>query len=394
MRAAAALLAVLLAAPGAAAPRKRRPAQPAAQPSRPARHRVHKEAPHPTDPTAISWPRRLAPGRWTPPAADALERLLQYLGDGATGYTTADPPAAVFVLDGAAMTNSPGDALFARLVDDAAFSFDAPFWGLLPPHYGAARARAGWESFKAAPRAVWRRDPHYLMYRKALHGAYASLCRDAGRRACARWQTALLTGLEEAEVRNRARQAFADALRRPVGTEPVGDAPEDPAPVEVPVGLRLIPEMRDLMAQLLAKGFDVWLLSPSSQFAALEAARLYGVHPTRVVGVRQKIADGRLTAVTLKPVPEGAGMAEAVTLFIGRYPALAVAGPADLGLLDYDDGSGLRILLAEPAAAPADLAKRGWVLQPPFSPVREPQEAAPPAAAAKPPEPAAPPAAP
>ncbi|TPW17950.1 MAG: hypothetical protein FD126_3541, partial [Elusimicrobia bacterium] len=54
---------------------------------------------------------------------------------------------------------------------------------------------------------------------------------------------------------------------------------------------------------------------------------------------------------------------------------LAVGRPQDAALLDTDDGDGLRVLLAgkdAPEAAPA--RAKGWVVQPPFSPVREPQQ--------------------
>ncbi|MBI3300112.1 MAG: hypothetical protein HYZ75_18245 [Elusimicrobia bacterium] len=364
-----------------------------ARPKRPARHRVKVEAPRLTDPTAVSWPRRLKPGRWTPAAADALERLLQHLGEGATGYSRADPPAAVFVLDDAALSGSPGDALLARLTAEAAFSFDESFWKQLPPHYGAARARAGWQSFQGQPRTVWARDPHYLMYRKALHAAYASLCRDAGRKTCARWRAALLTGLDESALQRMARQVVAEALRVPVTPERVGDSPEDPAPTAVTAALRVVPEMLDLVRVLQDRGFDVWVMSASSQYAALEAARLYGVHPTRVVGLRQKVTNGQITPDILQPVPEGAGLAEALTLFLGRPPALAVGRLEDGPLLDYGDGSGLSLLLAEPSTAPPEAARNGWLVQPPFSPVREPQAAVyPPPPGTRPPAEPAPPA--
>ena len=140
------------------------------------------------------------------------------------------------------------------------------------------------------------------------------------------------------------------------------------------MALRFVPEILDLTGNLRARGFDVWFFSHSSQYPALEASRLYGVHPTRVVGLRQKVADGKLTPETLLPVPLDEGLAEAVTLFLGRPPVLAVGGPADGPLLDYDDGSGLRLVLSGPDEAPTDSLRKGWLVQPPFSPVSAPQD--------------------
>lgn len=381
----AVLLSLALPAWGADAPppkKKRRApaaakaAAPARKATRPARHRRRPpEAPRPTDPLAVTWPRRLAPGRWSSEAADSLERLLQFIGDGTTGYSTADPPVAVLMLDDCAVSGSPGDALFSRMVAEAAFVFDDAFWGLIPPQYGGAAVRAGWLSFKDQPRAVWPKDPNYLLFRKTLHRAHDRLCADAGARTCARWRASLFKGLEEAALQRLARDAVSDGLRRPFLPVPAGDSPDDPAPAEARPALRMVPEMKDLARALLERGFDVWTFSLSGQHAALEAARLYGLHPTRVVGLRNKILNGALTAETLNPVPEGYGQAEAVALLIGRNPVLAVGRPQDAALLDTDDGDGLRVLLAPkdgPEAAPA-LAK-GWVVQPPFSPVREPQQ--------------------
>jgi hypothetical protein len=407
MRATLAALLLALTLPGAAAeapkaPKKKRRAAPAAapakkKPARPARHRRRPpEAPRPTDPLAVTWPRRLAPGRWAPETADALERLLQFLGAGTTGYSTSDPPVAVLMLDGCAMTGSPGDALFARMSADAAFVFDDAFWRRMPAQYGGAAARGGWLSFKDQPRAVWPKDPNFLLYRKTLHRAYDRLCADAGPRACARWRASLMAGLEEGEVSRLAKTAVAEGLRRPVAPEPAGASPDDPAPAETRPALRVVPEMKDLARALLERGFDVWAFSLSGQTAALEAARLYGLHPSRVAGLRNKVVNGALTAETLHPTPEGYGLAEAVSLLLGRPPALAVGRPEDAALLDTDDGEGLRVLVSDPGAPAAAAGRaKGWVVQPPFSPVREPQEAvAPPPPGARPAPPPAPEASP
>lgn len=303
---------------------------------------------------------------------------MQYLGNEATGYSLADPPAVALVLDDVAMSGSPGGVLFTRLVADAGFSFDESFWRQVPPHYGGPRARAGWQSFQGQPRSVWLRDPHYLMYRKALHGAYESLCKEAGERTCARWRAAMLTGLAEGDLQRIARRVVLESLRRPLSPEAVGDSADDPASVSVTDALRLVPEMVDLARKLRKNGFDVWVFSRSSQYAALEAARLYGIDPSRVIGLRQKIVNGKLTPDIIMPVPLGEGLAEAVTLFLGRPPVMAIGGPSDGPLLDYDDGTGLRLILSGRQEAPADSIRKGWLIQPVFSPVSAPQDPPPP----------------
>ena len=275
------------------------------------------------------------------------------------------------------MTHSPGEALFARLVSRAGFKFGDGFWRLIPEPYGRQRIRAGYQAFKDSPSKAWPKDADYQAYRKTFFRGYQRMCAEAGPRDCSRWLTALLAGFTDEELKAAARDTLAEELERPVGEESVRDSPEDPEPVLMRVGLRAIPEMRDLCRGLRARGFDVWVLSPSDQWSAQAAAALYGIDPSRVLGVRPKTLEGKLTAETLDPVPAGSGKTEALAMFLDRPPELAVGAQDDLAMLDY--GNGTRLLLAPKEALsvagppPAWLERarrRGWLVQTAFSPVR------------------------
>lgn len=313
-----------------------------------------------------------AAGRWLPEVSAELERLLASRGAGTPGYTPYDPPVAVFVLDDVSISGAAGEAVFRALVDRAAFKFPEGFWELIPVQYGRARVRAGWEGFRGQPREIWEKDAYYRIYRKAFLRCHESICRDYGPRRCAAWRARLLAGFAEDELRVLVRDILAEEMRRPLAEERAGDFPEDPDPVIVRRGLRMIPEMRDLYGRLLKRGFDVWLFSGSDQWSSEEMARVYGVHPGRVVGVRTQVADGRLTFGLLDPLPLGSGTAEARAMFIGRSPALAVGGEADAAMLAF--GEGVRIVVA--ARQRGGLPARA-LFQPRFAPVREPQEWAP-----------------
>jgi len=301
-------------------------------------------------------------GRWTPEAAKAIEQLLASRGKGSDGYSALDPPVAILTLS-AAVAGSIGESLFYHLVTRAEFKFSDDFWALVPVQYGGARARVAYEGFHRQPRAVWEKDPYYHIYRKTLFRCHESIRRDWGEKKCAEWRARLLIGFPEAELRPYIRGILTEELRRPVGLDIVKESSQDPAPVRVRAGLRRIPEMEMLCRKLKERGFDIWVMSGAYQWAAEEVAGEYGIHPSRVIGVRSKVsADGILTGNTLMPIPKGAGLAEAVTMFIGRAPALAVGRKEDSPLLDF--GRGLRILLVDAAGGGgAPSGREAWLVQ-------------------------------
>lgn len=331
-------------------------------------------------------PRRLAEGRWRPEVAQALEALLAERGKGSPGYDPRDPPVAAMVFDDAAITHNVGEAIFSRMVSGAEFGFKESFWELVPIQFGKARIRAGWEGFRELPRSSWPRDPHYLMYRKGFLRCYQSLCREFGAARCSGWLVKLLSGFREAEIRDYIRAAIEEELKAPVGEESVGEGGEDADPVRVRTGLRFIPEMQDLFARLKEEGFDVWVLSSSNHWAVEAMSEEYGVHPSRVLGIRPKVLEDGVSSELLIPLTQGTGNAEAVSMFIGRSPALILGAEADEPLMRY--GRGLRIQIVEASRLGVPSERRPWLLQPRFSPVRAPQKRSVAAPAEAPPEPA------
>jgi phosphoglycolate phosphatase-like HAD superfamily hydrolase len=343
------------------------------QRARPKSHHLRRARPAaPEQPQAAPIERTLGPGRWSPEARDSLDRMIQERGSGAEGYSAAAPPVAVFVWEGVAAFQSLGNALFQRLVREAGFKFGPEFWKLFPAQCGRNRARAAYEGFRSQPRPAWDKDPYYAIYRKTFLRAFRSICRTWGEDRCVRWREQLWAGFEEDEVRRYARAVLAEELRRPVGVESVPEYAGDPDPAQEITGLRRVPEMEDLFAKLRARGFDVWVLCSANQMAAEEFAKEYGVHTSRVVGFRAKLAAERLSADLLVPAPAGPGNEEAVAMFIGRSPALIVGGEGDAGLLSY--GRGVRIMVMDPDKAKAAPRSRTWLVQPRMSPSREPQE--------------------
>ncbi len=315
---------------------------------------------------------RLLLGRWRPEIADALEKVLHEYGKGTADYRPEDPPVAVFSWDDVAISHHVGDAVFARLVAEAEFKFNDDFWQRIPVHYGRVRIRAAYNEFHKLSRASWKRNAYYQIYRKQFFKCYRSYCREYGEKKCALWRVQLMAGFSEGELRLYVRRVIDDELKRTVGWEKIGDTLEDPDPVKARAGLRWIPEMKDLFAKLKEKGFDVWVLSSSNQWAVEEMAKEYGVFRSRVAGIRLKTLDGVMSAEPLLPLPHGGGMAEAIVMFIGRSPVLIIGGEKDEELLKY--GRGTRVRIVDSTEGLPGMTRAGGLAQPRFSPVRLPQE--------------------
>lgn len=318
--------------------------------------------------------RRLSQGRWKPAIADALERVLEYSGEGEPNYSTLDPPVVVFGFEDVAINGHLGEAIFRRMVRRAEFRFSPAWWDRIPQQYGRSRIEAGYRGFMKSETRSWPVNPFYKMYRKGMLRTYRIICEEAGFAACHRWIASLLMNYGEAELRRYSRATLIEELNRPIGIKIVEDIPEDPSPEYERTGIRLIPEMSELFAQLRRRGFDLWIMSTSNDWSDEVFASAIGVDISRVLGIRVKVNDGILGEEPLIPIPTGEGAAEALTLFIGRVPVLVVASPRDKKILGY--GNGMRVVVVQKPLDPKTSREwrgRGWFIQPAFSPIATPQ---------------------
>lgn len=320
-----------------------------------------------TTPVHVTPIDRLAPGRWKPDVKLALEVFAADHGKTGENYDPAHPPVAVLAWDDAAIKGDIGEAVFQRLVERAQFKFDDQWWDLVPLAYGRQRTRAAQEQFIDLSTAVWSAQPTYHQYWKYMLQSYQDSCRKVDRKDCRMYLTRLLRGFTRDEAIKYAKDVLADEEARPLATERVPEAPDDPAPARIRRGLREIPEMKDLCRLLLSAGFDVWVVDLESTPLLLASTPAYGIDPSRVIGIKPGQYRDRLLSKLDEPIPTRAGKVEAVVAALGRPPALVVgASNDDKELLTY--GSGLRLLLDRGDGMLRDFAqKAGWLVQPAFS---------------------------
>ena len=305
----------------------------------------------------------LMSGRWTPEVREALERFIAGRGRKSPGYDAKRPPVAVIPWSDAAVAGDPAELVFLRLVTEAGFHFGDEFWEIVPIAYGRQPARAAYEQFVVLSSSVWRSDPTYSGYRKYMLSSYLELCRGVGRKECRSYLSRLWAGWRDDDAYDFSRQTLEREKNSSVTREVVRSEPEDRAPLRLRRGLRLIPEVRDLVAKLRAEGFDVWVIDDVPQPVLAASAADYRLDPSRVYGVHNSTDGPRMGAGVMKPVPTRGGKTEALQSLLGR-PADLVFGrdAADLELLSY--GEGLRIVFDRDEELVRRAVERGWLIQP------------------------------
>jgi len=303
------------------------------------------------------------PGRWKPDVRKAIEDLVVEKGLGSPSYDAARPPLAVIPWSDAAVRGDPAELVFLQMVTEARFHFDDAFWEIVPIAYGRQKTRAAHEQFVQLSSAVWTSDPTYHGYRKAMLGSYLDLCRLVGRKECRSYLARLWTGWREDDAYDYARKIIEHEKTSAVLSESVPGELEDPSPLRVRRGLRLIPEIRDLTSKLRAAGFDVWVIDDLPQPVLSASAADYELDASRVYGIHNSTDGARMGAGVLKPIPTRGGKTEVLQSLLGR-PAELVFGrdAADWDLLSY--GEGLRIVFDRDAELVRRAGERGWLVQP------------------------------
>ncbi|HEX4046812.1 MAG TPA: hypothetical protein VH309_03210 [Elusimicrobiota bacterium] len=315
-------------------------------------------------------PVRLMAGRWTPEVRAAIEKLIADKGRGSPGYDPKRPPVAVLPWSDALVAGDPAELVFLRLVTEAKFKFDDDWWEMVPIGYGRQPARAAYEQFISLSTDVWTAQPSYDAWRKDMLSSYLSLCRGVDRKECRTYLARLWAGWRLDDAQDYSKSVLDGEKRRVSSVELIPGEPEDRRPLRARRGLRLIPEMRDLVSKLRGAGFDVWVVDDVPQPVLAASTRDYGVDPSRVYGVQNSTEGARMGADILVPVPTGGGKTEIVETELGR-PADLVIGrdSADADVLTYGDGGAgaVRIALDLDPELVRKARDRGWLVQPAFT---------------------------
>ncbi len=126
---------------------------------------------------------------------------------------------------------------------------------------------------------------------------------------------------------------------------------------------KIFEPMRRLVQELLARGFEVWVVTGSPEFYVdTFIPRYFGIHPSRVIGTKTIVHDGMITEVLAGAVTEKDGKVDAIETIIKAQP-LFVAGNSmgDVNMLKYSRDLSLVI---NPVTQLRDIAgKNGWLVE-------------------------------
>jgi phosphoserine phosphatase len=161
------------------------------------------------------------------------------------------------------------------------------------------------------------------------------------------------------------KQVLDYELGRKMGSEPIRTGPDDEAPAITSTGIRIHEEIRGLMKRMGESGFQVWVVTAGPQWVVQGAADHFGLSPDRIIGMRTKLVDGKLTTEIEPPPTFREGKVKAIEKFIGKKPLLTAGDSwTDAEMLEYAQHA----LLIDRGYA--DLKKKatesGWWIQPTF----------------------------
>ena len=307
-------------------------------------------------------------GSWRPENRAALEDLLRRVGRGGPEYHPDAPPFAVFDWDQTVIRHDIGDALFLHQIEALGFALDHDeFWTVLDPSDAALRDQAA--LLRELADDARADHPAFHALREAVLVGYLRSGRLDPQEGFP-WQTRLLTGMSEAEIADLTRRAMEKEMAAPLGRR---EFQAGGRTVRFYQGLRPYAEILDLMQQLEAHGIAPWIVSATNVWAVRVMAEALGVPAERVIGMRTRVAEGRLTAELDGEAVATWGKVKAIqrTIHPTRRPVL-VAGDniTDLPMLEYSADTRLvvdrGVAALRQAAEERAAAGERWLIQPMF----------------------------
>lgn len=108
---------------------------------------------------------------------------------------------------------------------------------------------------------------------------------------------------------------------------------------------KFYPEMRELLANLEAYGFEIWVLtaSPEVLYQKFVSENL-GIPINRIIGVKSVVSHGKVTDHMVYPIPQDYGKAEAIQTVIKARP-LFVAGNSRGDLEMMNESIGIKMIV-------------------------------------------------
>ena len=270
-------------------------------------------------------------GKWNPEARGAIQKMIDTYGKDSKNYSVKKKPYAVFDWDQTCIFNDTQEAMFRYMIDRllfkatpeqfaAAIRMDVPKDNFTADYNNAAGQPVNIDLIAADLDADYQFLYEYYIkdggmslaeikmtaayedFRAKLAYLYEAIGGTFSAEISYPWVLYLFVGMTEAEVSKIAEESNDYALGDRLGTYNLTSPRERPGKAGIisldgyKYGLRLAPEMSNLMNVLRESGFDVYVCSASHEavvrvFAGREKYG-YGVPPENVIAMKTKIKDG------------------------------------------------------------------------------------------------------
>ncbi len=274
----------------------------------------------------------LDPGKWDPNTRMKIQKMIDTYGRKGQNYDPSKRPYAVFDWDQTCIFNDTQEAMFRYMIDNllfkatpesfaAAIRQDVPGDNFGKDYNNQAGRAVNIERITADLDSDYRflydnyvngrkmtldevkKTPEYLDFRAKLAYLYEAIGGTFSAEISYPWVLYLFAGLTEDEVRAIAEKSNDVALGDRLGTYNIQSPKDLPGQAgEISLdgykyGLRLVPEMSNLMNVLRDNGFDVYVCSASHEAVVKVFASLpkygYGVPPENVIAMRTKMDNGK-----------------------------------------------------------------------------------------------------
>jgi phosphoserine phosphatase len=281
--------------------------------------------------TVVSHAQVLDQGKWEPNTRIQIQKMIDSNGIKSSLYDSAKKPYAVFDWDQTCIFNDTEESLFRYMIDNLAFkATPAEFAlairnGVPTDDFGKSYNNRDGRPVSINLIAADLEEDYKFLYnnyigqkRKTLdeirateefidfRGKLAYLYEAIGGTFSADvsypWVLYLFAGMTEDEVRAVAEKANDAALHDSLDTYTITSSEKRPGKAGVvslssyKKGLRLAPEMSNLMNVLRDSGFDVYVCSASHETVVRVFAGLpkygYNVPPENVIGMKTKMENG------------------------------------------------------------------------------------------------------
>lgn len=245
------------------------------------------------------------------------------------------PRMAVFDCDGTVIKGDIGEAMYYYQIENFLFrTSPAAVWPHHPRHaelegrFQRLSQLAGEDRSSSADFAPFAEILLSWYFDRIAEGNVIEACADIVR---------LLAGFTTEEVRSMADAACAFEFASPPGKRILGKR-------SLPLGIRYIREATELIGELQARRFDIWVVSGSCTWSVEPVFRPLGIPAGRIVGIELIERDGVLTDTPITPIPIREGKIGALQRRVSAIPLLVASDSKnDIPLFLYSSGLKVRI---------------------------------------------------